>query len=593
MRSSFASRLFGGFVLAFALGLTIIGGRAKVLEDREFELRQSEWAGRELQLAAAALPPVTLTHSHRHELDAWCDRMGRASGVRLTLIATDGTLLGDSAIPEDSLALAENHRDRPEVKQALAQGRGWAHRISHTLHEPLWYAAIPVGKAGAPGPVLRLSVRASLVTAERRAQTQLLLFALAVVLASASLISLGAGRLLSVRLRSVLDAAQRMGEGELGARAPETPDDEIGRTGRALNRMGARLEQRLDEVREERDQRETILTHMAEGVALVDSQGRVVQANMGLARILGLPRPPASGKLFLEEVRQPALASLLERARAGSGPLSEEITFYMPEQRVVEATVVQLGTAGQPSAQLLVVHDLSRVKQLERVRQEFVANVSHELKTPLTLIRGSAETLLDGGLDDARNRRDFVEKIDRHAVRLQAIVDDLLQLARLEQSGVRVDRRDLNLCIVARNVAGAHEQAAARKGLGLVLDLPPEGAFAAGDPELLERALSNLVDNAVKYTAAGELRMRVGHGDGRAWCEVSDTGPGIPPESLGRIFERFYRVDQGRSRELGGTGLGLSIVRHSVELMGGNVTVRSELGAGTTFRIELESAPGG
>lgn len=593
MRSSFAARLFGGFVLAFALGLALVGWRAKVLEDREFEFRQREWAVRELKLAAAALPREPLTINRRHVLDAWCDRMGQAAGVRFTLIAADGTLLGDTSMPEDSIPLAENHSNRPEVIRALAEGRGWAHRVSRTLHQPLWYAAIRVEDGGGPRAVLRLAVPASVVTAERRAQTQLLLFALIVALASAALISLGAGRLLSVRLQNVLAAAQRLGEGELGARASETPDDEFGRTGRALNRMGARLERRLNELRQERDERETILAHMAEGIALVSSQGHVLQANLGLARILGLPRPPASGKLFLEEVRQPALASLLERAREQDGPLSEEITFYTPEQRVVEATVVRLGSRDEPHAQLLVVHDLSRVKQLERVRQEFVANVSHELKTPLTLIRGSAETLLDGGLDDARNRRDFVEKIDRHAVRLQAIVDDLLQLARLEQSGVRVERREINLSIVARVVAAAQEQAAGRKGLGLILDLPPDGALALGDPELLERALSNLLDNAVKYTLVGEVRMRAGQGDGLAWCEVSDTGPGIPPESLGRVFERFFRVDQGRSRDLGGTGLGLSIVRHSVELMGGTVTVRSELGVGTTFRIELESAPAG
>jgi two-component system phosphate regulon sensor histidine kinase PhoR len=473
------------------------------------------------------------------------------------------------------------------VLEARSKGKGWSQRVSHTLGRPFWYAALLLKPPAPPGTILRIAVPESILKPQRDAQSFVLLFGLAIALISAAVLAWGAARLLSARLGRVVEAAERLGEGDLDARAPEQPEDEIGRTGHALNQMGTRLAQRLAEVRREHDQRELILTQMADGVALVDSEDRLVQANPGLARILGLTRQPASGRLFDEEIRQPALSELLSRAREEGAVVSEELTLFTPAQTVVEATVASLGPPGAAS-RLLVVHDLSRVKQLERVRQEFVANVSHELKTPLTLIRGSAETLLDGGLEDARHRRDFVEKIDRHALRLQQIVDDLLQLAKLEQPAVKAERREINLAIVARNVAATYEVAATRKGLALRLELPESGAIALADPELLERALSNLLDNAVKYTPAGEVKLAVGLGERCAYCEVSDTGPGIPPESLPRIFERFYRVDLGRSRELGGTGLGLSIVRHSVELMGGTVQVRSELGSGTTFRIELE-----
>jgi two-component system, OmpR family, phosphate regulon sensor histidine kinase PhoR len=293
--------------------------------------------------------------------------------------------------------------------------------------------------------------------------------------------------LLGRRLRPTLDAATRMGQGDLTARAPEGPDDAIGRLGKALNQMASRLDRQQMELAEGRDQRERIL-------------------------------------------------------------------------------------------------------RLQRVRQEFVANVSHELKTPLTLIRGFTETLLDGGLEDEAHRRLFVEKIERNAGRLERIVEDLLELARLEEPGAAPGQARVDLVSLARGTVEAFRDAAAARGLRVELE-PAAGPIPVrGDAEMLDRALSNLVDNAVKYTRDGSVTVAVGREEERAWCEVRDTGPGIPEEHLPRVFERFYRVDRGRAREVGGTGLGLAIVRHVAELHGGGVSARSEMGRGATFRLELPAA---
>jgi two-component system phosphate regulon sensor histidine kinase PhoR len=370
------------------------------------------------------------------------------------------------------------------------------------------------------------------------------------------------------------------------------PNDEIGRLGRALNRMADGLQDRYRELAAGRDERERILAHLADGVALLDSEGAVLHANPGLARLLGLAQTPPSGARFHDVVRQPALMELLERARGGADARVEELRLFTPGERMVEATVVNLGPQGGFTSQLLVLHDLSRIKQLERVRQEFVANVSHELRTPLTLIRGCAETLLDGGLEDSSRRREFVETLERHSARLQSIVEDLLELARLDQTGTGPRLTETDLLEIAKSVCGAFEAPARRKGLTLSLRSEGRPLRVLGEATSLERALFNLMDNAVKYTESGSAVISLGRESGTVWCEVRDTGPGIESQHLPRLFERFYRVDQGRSRELGGTGLGLSIVRHAVEQMGGRVSAASEPGRGSVFRIELPAAPG-
>jgi two-component system phosphate regulon sensor histidine kinase PhoR len=315
----------------------------------------------------------------------------------------------------------------------------------------------------------------------------------------------------------------------------------------------------------------------------------VVHANRSLAAILGLPRPPAAGTAFQEFARSPDLVELLHAARASDQPVELDLRLWTPHQRRVRVAATRLRGEADGSA-MLVLHDLTEIERLNQVRQDFVANVSHELKTPLTSLKGYAETLLEGGLEDVENRESFVRIIRDQSVRLQNLVDDLLSLADLERPDVRLRREAFDLREAVERQVTTFRARAAQAHLTLEIE-PGEEAPVVADRLRIDQVVANLLDNALKYTERGGIRVLVGHGGSVAWCEVSDTGPGIPPDDVSRVFERFYRVDKARSREKSGTGLGLSIVRHILALHGGRVTVASEVGRGSTFRFEIPQNP--
>jgi two-component system phosphate regulon sensor histidine kinase PhoR len=363
--------------------------------------------------------------------------------------------------------------------------------------------------------------------------------------------------------------------------------------------MAGELRVRFDALQRERDERELVLAHMSDGVALVDREGRVVHANRSAAAIVGAAVPPPAGTPLSSFARSPELDSIVQEARASAQVIEKDLRLWAPHQRLVRATATRLpGRDG--GGVLLVLHDLTELERLNRVRQDFVANVSHELKTPLTSVRGYAETLLDGGLEDADRREEFVRVIRDQAKRLQDLVEDLLSLAELEREGARIEKTRFDLRQAAERQVADLQDRARRAGLALTIE-PGEPAFVLADRGRVDQVLANLLDNALKYTERGAITVALGVDGGageaadgapepRVWCEIRDTGPGIAQEHQARIFERFYRVDDARSRERGGTGLGLSIVKHIVALHQGEVAVRSTLGRGSTFRFELPAA---
>lgn len=405
----------------------------------------------------------------------------------------------------------------------------------------------------------------------------------AIVVLGVIVVRMARGR--SGRIDELVDVARRLGLGDSAARARELPPDAIGRLGQSINRMATELRERLAALEAERDARERILAHMNDGVAVVDAAGRVVYANRSLATILGVPLPPEPGTPLQAFARTPELDDLWAAARGGGETVELDLRLWTPQQRMVRATATRLG-GGTRDPVLLVLHDLSEVERLNRIRQDFVANVSHEIKTPLTSVRGYAETLLDGGLDDVEHREGFVRIIRDQATRLQALVDDLLALAELERPDARVRSERFDLREAAERQAGAFRDRANREGLTLELEPGPPAPLSA-DRARIDLVFANLLDNALKYTERGGVTLRVGGDPNHVWCEVADTGPGIPEADLPRIFERFYRVDKARSREQGGTGLGLSIVKHIVALHHGEISVTNNPSAGCTFRIEL------
>ncbi len=522
------------------------------------------------------------------EWAATAARLGTTLGYRVTLIDSAGRVLGDSEVPSGRLASVENHAGRPEVGAALRGRTGRSMRHSHTLGVDLVYVAVP-GPAGSPVAVVRLAEPLVMVRALDMSLLRLSLAAAALALLLSVPVVLWAARRQAARTGQLEAVARRLGRGDLTVRALEQPADELGRLGRALNEMAAEGRSRLTALERERDEREQILAHLSDGVVLVDGTGRIVRMNRSFAEMAGAPLPAEAGTSLAEFVRSPELVGLVRTVREGGRTQEVDLRLWTHDQRLVHATATSLGGSGGGTV-LLVLHDLSEAERIDRVRQDFVANVSHELRTPLTSLRGYAETLLEGGLDDPENRVRFVQVIRDQAVRLEAIAEDLLTLAGLERPDARLHLERFDLRDAVARQAAAFQSRAAKAGLELAVEPGPTLPVTA-DRGLVEQLLANLLDNAVKYTERGAVRVRAGEANERVWCEVEDTGCGIPEGDQPRVFERFYRVDKARSREKGGTGLGLAIVKHIAGLHGGEVALHSRPGEGSRFRVEIPREP--
>ena len=337
--------------------------------------------------------------------------------------------------------------------------------------------------------------------------------------------------------------------------------------------------------RREHVEREILLAHISDGVALLDRNDAVLHANQAFGALFGHRVAPEPGAALSDITRSPEVLDVVHAARSSASPIARDLRLRGAESRALEVRATHLKSEIAGSV-LLVLRDLTERELQIRIRQDFVANVSHELRTPLTSIRGYAETLLDGGLEDEAHRRQFVAVIHDQATRLQELVEDLLSLAELERGGSGLQRTRFDLRDLARSQTAAFRKRAADRGLELFLAEGPP-VEVSGDRSRIEQVFGNLLDNAIKYTETGRIRVAVGAEENTAWAEVEDTGIGIPEEERARIFERFYRVDKARSREQGGTGLGLSIVKHILAQHHGEISVESRPGGGSTFRLRL------
>lgn len=513
----------------------------------------------------------------------WVHDLAAGSGFRVTLIQADGLVLADSAVDPNQIGGVENHRDRPEIKAALAQGSGVAVRRSETTGYPYVYAAQTLSGPRGERLVLRL--------AEPLEQLQALRGRLAAAIALAALAagvvilltSLWLDRSLFDPLLRVIAGASEIASGR-ASRVVVPEADELAGLAVAVNRLAARAEEQFEAVRKERDYLHEILASMAEGVIVVGTDGRAVLINPAFHRLFDLEGDFA-GRPVLEIIRHPGFARLIEDTLRLREPQSAQIELPTAERRTLLLASAVL--AGGERGAVVAARDTTALTLVADMRRDFVANVSHELKTPLAAIRGYAETLRDGALEDPPIAQRFTDRILSQCQRLQMLLDDLLILSRLESTDSLAERQPVDLGAAIGHAVELFASAAREKGVSLEVDAEPVPPIL-GDLNGLERLVLNLVENALKYNRPdGQVTVRLRRCGDEVVLEVSDTGIGIPPEALPRIFERFYRVDKGRAREEGGTGLGLAIVKHIAQVHGGNVDVESRAGKGSTFRVRL------
>jgi len=520
------------------------------------------------------------------EIDALVDEAARDVQARVTIIAGDGTVVADSALSGEPLRTVENHLGRPEVQEALKMGAGSSIRHSTTVGDDLLYAAVAIPHQDRVVGVSRVALSLRGVEEQIDDLQRAVTVALALAFLLIALLSAAFSSSLAGPLGEVMDAARRFAAGDLAARSPVRRSDEVGELARILNRSAEQLQERITEIARDRGRIDAILSAMEDGVMAVDHRGVVLLANQALRRSLELQEPV--GRHYLEVVRQRKVGELLEEVLRSGARRLDEVEMLRAGRTYAVIGVPFPGPEDQPPGAVLTFHDVTERHRVEQVRRDFVANASHELRTPLTSIRGFVEALEDGAMEEPATGRRFLEKIRLHADRMATLVSDLLELSRLE-SGERAPAWEpVAPAEVAEDVAASLAGAAERKGVALHR-ADEDAPTVVSDADRLRQILENLVENAVKYTPAGgriEITTRPA-ADGGAEVVVADDGPGIPPEHVPRIFERFYRVDKARSRELGGTGLGLSIVKHLAEGMGASVNVESQLGRGTRFTVTL------
>ncbi|MGZ5119340.1 MAG: ATP-binding protein, partial [Burkholderiales bacterium] len=517
--------------------------------------------------------------------DALADELGAASGVRVTLVRPDGTVAGDSEVDAARLPKIENHGDRPEVMQALASGEGSSVRHSATVGRRLMYAAVPITRQGTVIGTARVALPLTEVDNAIGQMHKTLGVAALLALLVAAVVSYSAAELTSRKLRELTAAARQMAGGNLAVRTRPSGHDEIVELGHALNQLAGSLSSSLDDLRGERDLLTGILSSMNEGVLVVGADGRIVLTNPALREML-LIGTDAVGKSVLQVIRNADLNNALQGAARGeASEVETDLAGLMRRRALVRTVPLQ----DAPGGVLAVFVDVTELRKLEAVRRDFVANASHELRSPLTTVRAAAETLRTVD-NDAKATARFIELIQRNSERLANLIDDLLELSRIESRDLKLQLEALDLSAVVERTLAQHAHRAQLKRITLRHEAGGTPVVRA-DRRALDHVLGNLIDNALKYCPEGAaVRVAAAAENGKVRVSVADTGPGIPSEHVQRVFERFYRVDAGRSRELGGTGLGLSIVKHLVEAMGGTVTVDSRVGSGSTFSFTLYSA---
>jgi two-component system phosphate regulon sensor histidine kinase PhoR len=520
-------------------------------------------------------------------IDALCKQTGQLSEMRLTVILPDGTVIGDS---RETPRFMDNHGNRPEVGTALKKGVGRSIRYSNTLHQKMMYVAVPVMQEDRVLAVIRAAIPLTPLDQTLASLRLRIVFGGLVIAALAALVSLAVARRISQPIEEIKRGAAHFADGDLAHRLPSPDTEEMAGLTETLNRMAAQLDERVKTVFQQHNEIEAVLSSMHEGVIAVDRSERIIKMNPAAGRMVDCEPSRAQGRNIQEVVRNLAVQRFANRVLTTSKAMSDDFVLYRGEELTLNIYGSPLYDAeGDQIGTLLVMNDVTQLRHLENVRSDFVANVSHEIKTPLTAIKGFVETLQQETVENPDEQQRFLAIILKHVNRLDAILEDLLALSRMEQEDgsneVRLSEGSIREVI--RTAVQVCQPKAAARDIAISYDAAAE-LTANLDATLLEQAFVNLIDNALKYSDDGsQVRITASRSNGEVTVAFADQGSGIPNKHLPRLFERFYRVDKARSRKLGGTGLGLAIVKHIVHTHGGHITVESSLGQGSTFTVHL------
>lgn len=579
MRQSIRTRLTVILAAMMVSSLLLLGFLLSIQLEQLFQQVSRD---RLIAEARQLSPVLGAALSARADWQTQIRNIGKQADVRITLIWADGQVLADS---ETDPATMDNHGDRPEIIAALgAEGSGWSVRTSATLTQPLLYVATRGPVIGSNATVLRLSLPLSQISAANLRLWRIIGGGLLLAILLTLVVTVWISRNFSHPIEQITAAAQKMAKGDLNQRVPIQRSDELGKLADSFNRLAASNAERVQELVSAKAQLETVIGNTVSGIFLLDRLGTVLLSNPAAMRMLGF-RGEELPRNHWQLTHNFEMSQALDLALAQAESFKQDVSVTTPVEQVVELNVVVLPTQDRYVA---VFYDVSEARRLASIRADLVANVSHELKTPVTSIHGFAETLLQGALDDERARQRFVEIIYRESGRLLRLVNDLLDLSRLELDPRAVERRRINLVKTVEDAVERAVPKAEGKQISLKLMIGVEQAELEADDYRLGQAIGNLIDNAIKYSSSGgEIRISLQYEKGSFIISVSDMGIGIEQEHLDRVFERFYRTDKARSRQHGGTGLGLAIVKHIVELHRGQVWAESKAGEGSIFRMRL------
>jgi len=524
------------------------------------------------------------------EIDDIADRAGEKLETRVTIIGLDGTVLGDSDLNGAELEAVENHFNRPEVQEAFRSGIGKSRRFSTTVQKDMLYIAAVFGK-DKPQGIVRMSLPLSDVDMVSAKLKRMLLYALLIAFLVSVLVSFFASFFISKPIKDISTAAADIAKGNLAKKIFIRTNDEIGDLAASFNYMAEEIRSKIDQITGNKARLEAVFLSMFDGLIVVDAKGAILLMNKALQDMFMVSKDPV-GRKPLEVIRNIEVQETVDRLlKMTSGMESREISILMPEKKALMIHGTPVIRDGKVEGAVLVFHDITEIRRLENIRKDFVANVSHELRTPASNIKGFAETLGAGALEDKEHAKDFVKIIEANAERLVRLIDDLLDLSKIETGKLKLDFRSCSLRTIADKVIKDLENAAKEKSINIENNMDKDIPDIMVDEPMIAQVFYNLIDNAIKYTDnGGFIKLTAKEQAGFVTVSISDNGVGISEKDLPRIFERFYCADKTRSRQAGGTGLGLSIIKHIVEEHGGQVSVESILGQGSTFTFTLPKA---